>query len=106
MNCMVKIFSMVPSLSLFKQISYPPPSLCVESCHIGQSKRLQEGKSVCCYDCVPCSKDMISNQTAQFGWKEIKIIIFSPFRLHSFTLPSFTFPIDILHGRCLDSLHQ
>ncbi|KAG6539724.1 type-2 vomeronasal receptor [Crotalus adamanteus] len=44
-----------------KQVS--PHSLCVESCHLGLSKILQEGKSICCYDCVPCSKYMISNQT-------------------------------------------
>ncbi|XP_015671610.1 vomeronasal type-2 receptor 26-like [Protobothrops mucrosquamatus] len=41
----------------------PPHSLCVENCHVGQSKILQEGKPICCYDCIPCSKDMISNQT-------------------------------------------
>ncbi|XP_063158290.1 vomeronasal type-2 receptor 26-like [Candoia aspera] len=47
----------------FKQV--PPHSFCVESCHIGQSKILQEEKPVCCYDCIPCSKDMISNQTGK-----------------------------------------
>ncbi|ETE58808.1 Vomeronasal type-2 receptor 26, partial [Ophiophagus hannah] len=41
----------------------PLPSLCVESCHAGQSKILQERKPVCCYDCIPCSKDIISKQT-------------------------------------------
>ncbi|XP_015671609.1 vomeronasal type-2 receptor 26-like [Protobothrops mucrosquamatus] len=43
-----------------KQVS--PHSLCVESCHVGQSKIIQEGKPICCYDCVSCSKDMISSQ--------------------------------------------
>ncbi|XP_060137114.1 vomeronasal type-2 receptor 26-like [Zootoca vivipara] len=40
----------------------PPHSVCVESCHIGQSKIVQEGKPLCCYDCTACSENMISNE--------------------------------------------
>uniref|UniRef100_A0A670JJT2 G-protein coupled receptors family 3 profile domain-containing protein n=1 Tax=Podarcis muralis TaxID=64176 RepID=A0A670JJT2_PODMU len=40
----------------------PPHSICVESCHIGQSKIVQEGKPLCCYDCTACSENMISNE--------------------------------------------
>ncbi|XP_066485980.1 vomeronasal type-2 receptor 26-like [Tiliqua scincoides] len=46
--------------SRFKQV---PNSTCVESCHLGHSRIIQEGQPVCCYDCRPCSNDMISNQT-------------------------------------------
>ncbi|XP_053120504.1 vomeronasal type-2 receptor 26-like [Hemicordylus capensis] len=45
----------------FKQIA--PHSRCVESCHLGQSRIVQEGRPPCCYDCVLCPEDMISNQT-------------------------------------------
>ncbi|XP_066485403.1 vomeronasal type-2 receptor 26-like [Tiliqua scincoides] len=45
----------------FKQIQ--PHSTCVDSCHVGHSKMVREGKPVCCYDCTPCPEDMISNQT-------------------------------------------
>ncbi|XP_054849974.1 vomeronasal type-2 receptor 26-like [Eublepharis macularius] len=38
-----------------------PHSTCVESCHPGLSKKLREGKPVCCYECTPCPEDMISN---------------------------------------------
>ncbi|XP_066485416.1 vomeronasal type-2 receptor 26-like [Tiliqua scincoides] len=47
--------------SRFQQI--PPHSTCVQSCHIGQSKRVQKGKPVCCYECTPCPEDMIANET-------------------------------------------
>nr|XP_028560130.1 vomeronasal type-2 receptor 26-like [Podarcis muralis] len=40
----------------------PPPSICVESCNIGHSKVIQEGKPACCYDCSPCPEYMISNE--------------------------------------------
>ncbi|XP_066485414.1 vomeronasal type-2 receptor 26-like [Tiliqua scincoides] len=47
--------------SRFQQI--PPRSTCVQSCHIGQSKRVLKGKPVCCYECTPCPEDMIANET-------------------------------------------
>ncbi|XP_066485598.1 vomeronasal type-2 receptor 26-like [Tiliqua scincoides] len=40
-----------------------PRSTCVESCHVGHSKTVQEGEAICCYDCTPCPDDMMSNQT-------------------------------------------
>uniref|UniRef100_A0A3Q3J5S1 G-protein coupled receptors family 3 profile domain-containing protein n=1 Tax=Monopterus albus TaxID=43700 RepID=A0A3Q3J5S1_MONAL len=40
-----------------------PVSVCTDSCPQGTHKVLQEGKSICCYDCVPCPVGEISNAT-------------------------------------------
>nr|XP_008113554.1 PREDICTED: vomeronasal type-2 receptor 26 isoform X1 [Anolis carolinensis] len=40
-----------------------PLSLCSDNCHAGYSKIKVEGKSFCCYDCLPCPEGKISNQT-------------------------------------------
>nr|XP_028571973.1 vomeronasal type-2 receptor 116-like [Podarcis muralis] len=45
----------------FKQT--PPQAMCVDSCLLGYRKMVQEGKQVCCHDCVPCPEDMISKET-------------------------------------------
>ncbi|XP_030053482.1 vomeronasal type-2 receptor 26-like [Microcaecilia unicolor] len=41
----------------------PPQSGCSPSCPPGFRKLTMEGKSICCYDCIPCSEGEISNQT-------------------------------------------
>ncbi|XP_070592582.1 vomeronasal type-2 receptor 26-like [Erythrolamprus reginae] len=40
----------------------PPPSRCVDSCKPGFFKMGQEGKPICCYDCVPCAEGTFSSQ--------------------------------------------
>ncbi|XP_030050947.1 vomeronasal type-2 receptor 26-like [Microcaecilia unicolor] len=41
----------------------PPQSGCSQSCLPGFRKLTREGKSICCYDCIPCSEGEVSNQT-------------------------------------------
>ncbi|XP_062993219.1 vomeronasal type-2 receptor 26-like [Elgaria multicarinata webbii] len=40
-----------------------PTSVCTDSCQPGYRKRKVEGQKFCCYDCIPCPKGKISNQT-------------------------------------------
>ncbi|XP_077171324.1 vomeronasal type-2 receptor 26-like isoform X4 [Paroedura picta] len=39
-----------------------PGSVCTDSCHAGFSRKVQEGKPFCCFDCAPCSDGKISAQ--------------------------------------------
>ncbi|KAG8140773.1 hypothetical protein E2320_003426, partial [Naja naja] len=39
-----------------------PLSVCNDNCYPGYRKMKLEGKPFCCYDCLPCAKDKISNQ--------------------------------------------
>ncbi|XP_054832687.1 vomeronasal type-2 receptor 26-like [Eublepharis macularius] len=39
-----------------------PRSTCVESCPTGHSRIVQEGKQVCCYDCIQCPEGKIAAQ--------------------------------------------
>uniref|UniRef100_A0A8D0E5K2 G-protein coupled receptors family 3 profile domain-containing protein n=1 Tax=Salvator merianae TaxID=96440 RepID=A0A8D0E5K2_SALMN len=41
----------------------PPSSLCSTICSSGNQKAVEEGKSVCCYNCSPCPEGTISNKT-------------------------------------------
>ncbi|XP_048196600.1 vomeronasal type-2 receptor 116-like [Perognathus longimembris pacificus] len=40
-----------------------PHSVCTQSCGPGLRKSPQEGEAVCCFDCIPCSQNEISNGT-------------------------------------------
>ncbi|XP_052025735.1 vomeronasal type-2 receptor 116-like [Apodemus sylvaticus] len=40
-----------------------PQSVCYTSCWPGFRKATQEGRGVCCYDCIPCPDNEISNET-------------------------------------------
>ncbi|XP_023563203.1 LOW QUALITY PROTEIN: vomeronasal type-2 receptor 116-like [Octodon degus] len=40
-----------------------PCSVCSESCTPGFRKSPQEGKAACCFDCTPCSRNEIANDT-------------------------------------------
>uniref|UniRef100_A0ABK0LC79 G-protein coupled receptors family 3 profile domain-containing protein n=1 Tax=Rattus norvegicus TaxID=10116 RepID=A0ABK0LC79_RAT len=43
-----------------------PVSVCSESCGPGFRKSLQEGKAACCFDCVLCPENEISNGTGKY----------------------------------------
>ncbi|XP_051047584.1 vomeronasal type-2 receptor 116-like [Phodopus roborovskii] len=44
-------------------ISQTPTSLCSIPCSPGFRKSPQQGKAVCCFDCIPCPENEISNKT-------------------------------------------
>ncbi|XP_061447522.1 vomeronasal type-2 receptor 26-like [Rhineura floridana] len=41
----------------------PPRATCVEGCHPGYSKIVQQGKQDCCYNCTQCPEGTVSIQT-------------------------------------------
>ncbi|XP_044289024.1 vomeronasal type-2 receptor 26-like, partial [Varanus komodoensis] len=49
-------------LNTYKIPQVVPHFTCVESCRPGQSMFIQQGKQVCCYDCIECAQGRISNQ--------------------------------------------
>ncbi|XP_059109653.1 vomeronasal type-2 receptor 116-like isoform X3 [Peromyscus eremicus] len=40
-----------------------PPSVCSADCGPGFRKFLQEGIAACCFDCIPCPENEVSNET-------------------------------------------
>ncbi|KAM4876395.1 vomeronasal type-2 receptor 116-like [Thomomys bottae] len=46
-----------------RQVVKTPQSICSESCGPGFRKSPQEGRPACCFDCIPCSENEISNRT-------------------------------------------
>ncbi|XP_033024325.1 vomeronasal type-2 receptor 26-like [Lacerta agilis] len=46
--------------SWFNQVQ--PLSLCNDHCHSGYSKKKKEGQLSCCYDCILCPENKISNE--------------------------------------------
>ncbi|XP_034377830.1 vomeronasal type-2 receptor 116-like [Arvicanthis niloticus] len=43
-----------------------PMSVCSESCRPGFRKSLQDGKALCCFDCILCPENEISNGTGKY----------------------------------------
>ncbi|XP_012368374.1 vomeronasal type-2 receptor 116-like [Octodon degus] len=44
-------------------VAETPRSVCSESCNPGYRKSPQEGKAHCCFDCIPCADNEITNYT-------------------------------------------
>nr|XP_042124821.1 vomeronasal type-2 receptor 116-like [Peromyscus maniculatus bairdii] len=42
-----------------------PPSVCSADCGPGFRKFLQEGIAACCFDCIPCPENEVSNETSE-----------------------------------------
>ncbi|CAJ0948576.1 unnamed protein product [Ranitomeya imitator] len=48
----------------------PPRSVCSDSCRPGSRKMILKGKPTCCYDCVPCPRGEVTNDTDMSScWK-------------------------------------
>ncbi|XP_043935348.1 vomeronasal type-2 receptor 26-like [Protopterus annectens] len=51
------------SVTWHPRYSKVPLSVCTESCPVGYRKATKEGKAICCFDCIPCSKGEIANES-------------------------------------------
>ncbi|XP_078265945.1 extracellular calcium-sensing receptor-like [Rhinoraja longicauda] len=47
-----------------------PRSVCRENCPPGTRKNVDEGESICCFDCLPCADSEVSNGTECFKCPE------------------------------------
>ncbi|XP_035381314.1 extracellular calcium-sensing receptor-like [Electrophorus electricus] len=56
-------FKVISAVSWFGGQTEVPVSVCSESCPPGTRKAVQKGRPVCCYDCIPCAEQEISNNT-------------------------------------------
>jgi len=47
----------------FPNVWQVPVSVCSESCPLGTRKAVQQGRPICCFDCIQCPPGEISNKT-------------------------------------------
>ncbi|KAM5237988.1 vomeronasal type-2 receptor 116-like [Ctenodactylus gundi] len=55
--------SKLGTLSDLYRFPQTPYSMCTASCHPGFRKTPQEGKAACCFDCIPCPENEVTNET-------------------------------------------
>ncbi|KAM4019324.1 vomeronasal type-2 receptor 26-like [Anomaloglossus baeobatrachus] len=56
----VNVSAIVWALPLAQE---PPRSVCTDGCQPGSRKMIRQGKTSCCYDCLPCPRGEITNRT-------------------------------------------
>ncbi|XP_063147253.1 vomeronasal type-2 receptor 26-like [Candoia aspera] len=60
-----------------------PPSRCVQSCHPGRVKLIQEGEPLCCYKRVSCAYGTISTQEGVYSRGQVSQSCNPPASVHS-----------------------
>ncbi|KAL7400740.1 hypothetical protein ABVT39_017073 [Epinephelus coioides] len=65
-------FSINRKLTWVEGDTQVPVSVCTDSCPPGTRKVLQQGKPICCYDCILCPEGEISNVTVFFVTESVK----------------------------------
>uniref|UniRef100_A0A8C4XAM5 Olfactory receptor C family, j1 n=1 Tax=Erpetoichthys calabaricus TaxID=27687 RepID=A0A8C4XAM5_ERPCA len=58
-----------------------PKSECSKSCKPGTYKAIQQGRPICCFDCIPCADGEISNDVEFLTYGEIMGVILTVFTL-------------------------